>query len=149
MSESVPEHLITHEGINDTRKILNNGGMLLINFYGPYEGNRGKAARSVAKTLLRAGLHVRILPTPGTDENRNLLFIATVKEPQFDLEYCTNENVEKPENIAKLMVYPSDVDTTDALNLIDARPALSKMYLPIARDWKKGYNRYYREYFGD
>jgi spermidine synthase len=51
LSEAISEHLVTIEGFEDTKKILNSGGMIMINFYGYLKGDLGIAARFVYKTL--------------------------------------------------------------------------------------------------
>ena len=71
LSEAVPEHLLTIEGFADTKKIMKPEGMIMINFYGFIEGEKGRAARAVLKTLEASGLKVEILATPGEPKNRN------------------------------------------------------------------------------
>ena len=120
---------------------------VLIEFYGYIKGSRGRAARSVHKTLSHSGFKVDVLATPGAEDNRNLIFLASLEDKDF-----TNVNYSEPNypTITNLYDYFIDnrfLDTSDGLILSDKKPRLSKLYLPAAREWKKNYNKYYRKHF--
>ena len=147
LSESVPEHLLTKEGIADAKKILKDNGMIMINFYGFVNGEKGKAARSVFKTLTNAGLITEILATPGTAETRNLIFLASRIEQDFDKISYEEPNFPKIDDLYQFFLTTSTLDTLNVEVLSDAKPQLSKMYANAAMSWKKSYNAYYRKYF--
>ena len=149
LSESVPEHLLTIEGIRDAKKILKPNGMIMANFYGFVDGEAGLAARSVYKTLSHAGLITEILATPGKDENRNLIFLASSIEQDFDKINYEEPNFERIDDLYKYFLTTSIIDTIQAEVLTDEQPKLSKMYAKAAMSWKKSYNQYYRKHFGE
>lgn len=147
LSEAVPEHLVTLEGFEDAKKILNPGGMVMINFYGYIKGERGKAARSVYKTLEASGFKTDILATPGEEATRNLIFLGALEEKDFYNTSYNEPNFEKIENLYDHFVDYREINTKDAYILSDKKPILAKLYNKAARAWKKNYNAYYHKYF--
>ncbi len=147
LSESVPEHLLTQEGFADAQAILNPEGMIMINFYGFVEGKRGKAARSVYKTLLASELVTEVLATPGDESSRNLIFLASRAEKDFSLADYSEPNYDKIDDLYTFFLDAWQLPTDDALLLTDKKPQLAKLYARAAMEWKKSYNRYYRKYF--
>ena len=147
LSESVPEHLLTIEGFEDVKKILNPGGMVMSNFYGYIEGERGRAARSVYKTLEKADFHVDLLATPGQESTRNLIFLASLDQKDFSTTDYSEPNYERINNLYDHFIDRRFLDFSDAVILTDHKPQLTKLYTKAAREWKKNYNDYYSKYF--
>lgn len=147
LSESVPEHLLTIEGFEDVRKILNPNGMIMSNFYGFIDGKRGRAARSVYKTFEASGFNVDILATPGAEASRNLIFLASEADIDFSKTNYNEPNFEKIESLYDHFIDRRMLNLSDAYLLSDKRPRLSKLYNKAATEWKKSYNEYYRKYF--
>jgi len=147
LSESVPEHLLTIEGFEDVKRILNKGGMVMSNFYGYIDGKEGKAARSVYKTFEKAGFYVDLLATPGQESSRNLIFLASMDEKDFSKTNYSEPNYERIENLYDFFIEKRFIDLTDAELLSDHKPKLTKLYTKAARDWKMNYNEYYRKHF--
>ncbi|MDW3649281.1 MAG: fused MFS/spermidine synthase [Bacteroidia bacterium] len=147
LSESVPEHLLTIEGFEDTKRILKPSGMIMCNFYGFIKGNRGRAARSVYKTFTESGFTTEILATPGTEYNRNLIFLASFEKKDFDLSNYEEPNYPKIEDLYSYFIEPKTLDLSEAKLLSDAKPQLSKLYSNASREWKRSYNAYYRKHF--
>ncbi|MFT5164832.1 MAG: putative membrane-bound spermidine synthase [Saprospiraceae bacterium] len=147
LSESVPEHLITIEGFEDTKKIMNPGGMIMINFYGFIKGEKGLAARCVYKTLLESGFVTEILATPGEESSRNLIFLASLEEKDFSIANYKEPNFEKIDALSRYFLSPHFIKTDNAKILSDRKPQLAKIYTKAAKEWKKSYNDYYRKYF--
>lgn len=147
LSEAVPEHLVTLEGFEDTKKILNPGGMIMINFYGYVQGELGKAARSVYKTLESSGFNTDILATPGNEATRNLIFLASESEKDFSNTNYNEQNFEKIDDLYQHFIDPRTMNLNDAKILSDKKPQLAKLYTKAAREWKKNYNKYYKKYF--
>lgn len=143
LSESVPEHLLTVQGIHDAEDILNPGGMVMANFYGAIEGKKGKAARSVLKTFQNNDFKVKILATPGSEVNRNLIFLSSKDEKDWSNTRYKSPNYETLENLPYYFLNYDNISLEDALLLEDEKPQLSKLYNPIAKEWKISYNRYY------
>ncbi len=147
LSESVPEHLLTKEGFNDTKRILKPKGMIMSNFYGYTKGKRGKAARSVYKTFEQSGFNVDLLATPGEEANRNLIFLASESILDFTETNYVEPNYDKIENISDHFIDRRFLDLEEAFVLTDRKPRLSKLYNEAAREWKINYNKYYRKHF--
>ncbi|NNK86652.1 MAG: fused MFS/spermidine synthase [Flavobacteriaceae bacterium] len=147
LSEAVPEHLITVEGFEDTKKIMNPGGMIMINFYGFIKGRKGIAARSVLRTLEHSGYKVEILATPGEAQNRNLIFIASEDYKDFSSVNYDEPNFDKIEDLYDYFIDLKFINTEDAKILTDRKPQLAKLYTEASKEWKKGYNAYYRKHF--
>lgn len=134
-SETPPIHLMTKEAFNEIKNRLSKNGVLIINFYGFISGNKGKAARSIYKTLLAEKFNVKLLATEGTEQNRNLLFI------------CSSEKLEAKNDIVHLLLSEEDIDFNDAVILIDDKPILEHIYLEAALSWRKDYNEINAKYF--
>lgn len=147
LSEAVPEHLITVEGFKDTKKILNPGGMVMINFYGFIKGERGKAARSVYKTLSEVGFKTEVLATPGVESTRNLIFLASLEEKDFSNARYKEPNFEEIDDLYAYFLPLKSLNTSDAISLSDKKPQLARLYTKAAKEWKKSYNAYYQKYF--
>lgn len=147
LSESVPEHLLTMEGFEDTKKILKQDGMVMCNFYGFVKGEYGKAARSVYKTFVKSGFITEILATPGQEHSRNLIFLASREEKDFSTANYAEPNFPPIEDLYDHFLNTSIIDTTSAFILKDSQPRLSKLYVKAAMGWKENYNAYYRRHF--
>ncbi|MBK7410336.1 MAG: fused MFS/spermidine synthase [Saprospirales bacterium] len=143
ISESAPEHILTMEGLNDARQRLTDDGVLLINFYGYLEGNRGAITRCVYKTLQAAGFYVDLFTTPGSEQERNLLLIGSLEEKNWaDLPV----GGVLPGDPADYFIPANFVDTTTAKVLTDKAPQL-EMYARASADWRKLYNQSYTLFF--
>lgn len=147
LSESVPEHLITKEGFEDARRILNPGGMIMTNFYGFIEGETGKAARCVYKTFIDSGFNTKILVTPGTEDSRNIIFLASEEEKNFSNANYEAPNFEKIDNLYEYFYDAKFINFEGVEALTDERPILSKLYAKASMRWKKSYNEYYQRHF--
>jgi predicted membrane-bound spermidine synthase len=143
ISESAPEHILTLEGLDDARQRLTDDGVLLINFYGYLEGNRGAIARCVYKTLQAAGFHVDLFTTPGSEQERNLLLIGSLEKKDWG-QYLSGETL--PGAPSDYFIPPHFVDTATAKVLTDKAPQL-EMYARASADWRKLYNQSYTLFF--
>jgi len=147
LGESVPEHLLTKEGIQDAQKILKSDGMIMSNFYGFINGEAGYAARSVLKTYEAAEMNTNILATPGDEESRNLIFLASKNQLTFDELSFQEGRSDTIKNIKKLFIDRKTIDMADSEILRDNKPKLSKLYAKAAMSWKSSYNQYYKKHF--
>lgn len=125
-SETPPIHLMTKESFKEIKTILNPNGLLIINFYGYVNGNKGKGARSIYKTLKDCDFNTHLIATPGAENQRNLLFI-------------NSPNTLETKNINST-IYINEIDINNAVILIDDKPILEHIYLEAALDWRKNYN---------
>ena len=147
LSESVPEHLMTQEGFGDARRILNPGGMVMANFYGFIKGEEGEAARSVYKTFLASGFETEVLATPGTEDTRNLIFLASEEVKDFSNAHYETPMLKSIDDLYVHFLNPNWIDTSNVEVLVDEKPRLSKLYVRASMRWKKSYNDYYRRHF--
>jgi predicted membrane-bound spermidine synthase len=134
-SETPPIHLMTKEAFGEIKTKLNKNGILVVNFYGFIDGSKGKAARSIYKTLLNEKYQVRLMATPGVEKSRNLLFI------------CSKEELKPKNEIVNTILYEMDINFDDALILTDDKPILEHIYLEAALAWRNDYNEVNAKYF--
>jgi len=128
--ESAPEHVLTKEAIMETQKTLTPDGTIIVNFYGYLDGNKGRVARSVIKTLQACGFYTQLYATPGAEDQRNLLLRATKKELP---EKTTSIELPAPIRIP---------DLDDAFVLTDEIPK-SRYFADAAMQWRRLNNRWY------
>ncbi len=143
ISESAPEHILTLEGLEDAKKRLTSDGVLLINFYGYLEGNRGAVTRCVYKTLQAAGFYVDLFTTPGSEQERNLLLIGSLQQKDWKSLPLRGA---LPGDISDYFIPANLVDTSTAKVLTDKAPQL-EMYARASADWRKLYNESYTRLF--
>jgi hypothetical protein len=110
-------------------------GVLVVNFYGFLEGKKGRAARSIYKTLLEQQFDVRLYATEGEEKNRNLLFM------------CGKVELKASQPITHKLIDELDINFDDALVLTDDKPILEHIYLDAALQWRKDYNEHNAKYF--
>ena len=136
-SETPPVHLMTNEAFLEIKEHLNPSGLLIINFYGFVYGAKGKAARSLYKTLLHQQYDVKLIATPGEEKNRNLLF------------FCGKNKLTATAPVIHHLI-PADVlNFDDAVLLTDDKPILEHLYLEAALQWRKDYNEMNAKQFLD
>jgi len=114
---------------------LTKEGILTINFYGFISGSKGKAARSIYKTLKDQGFYVNLIATPGPETSRNLIFI------------CKKNTFQKDISEEGISIDASSMDLNDAVVLTDDKPILEHLYLEAAIMWRRGYNEWNTKYF--
>lgn len=94
-------------------------------------------------SLTAAGLQTRILPTPGPENERNTLFLAAARLPNFDKLRSPLLNNGRPVPLDSLFFDPARFDGQPANIFADDRPDLDRLILPAAAIWRKGYNDTY------
>ncbi|HRP61162.1 MAG TPA: fused MFS/spermidine synthase, partial [Vicingus sp.] len=134
-SETPPVHLMTKEAFAEIKNMLNPEGVLVVNFYGFLESKRGRAARSIYKTLLNEQFDVRLFATEGEENQRNFLFVSGKSE------------LKATQPIVHKLIYELDINFDDALVLTDDKPILEHIYLDAALQWRKDYNEQNAKYF--
>lgn len=134
-AETPPSHIMTQEAFSETQQNLNKNGILVINFFGFITGNKGKAARSLYKTLQASGYKISLYATPGEEKYRNLLFI------------CSQEELKAKYNIIHSVIDEQDINFNDAELLTDNKPNLEHLYIEAALLWRKDYNEFNTKYF--
>jgi spermidine synthase len=138
LNETPPAQVLTLETFLKVKKILRPDGLWIINYFGYTTGSKGKSARSILKTLKKAGMHVEIMTTPSEDESsRNVVFLASHKKLDFSKTSYEEQGLPKIQDIRKHFLNQSDIDLSDAEILTDTRPRFDHMYLEPSLDWRK------------
>jgi len=127
LGEENPNHVFTTESMEETNAMLTDGGMLIVNGNGYLSGNIGKGMRSIAKTLIKSGNQLAVLPTEKEEAYRNLLFIANK----------SGMGIPAIENSIPL----SSIDLEDAVTLTDDLPILDLLNLQANKAWRSGFIR--------
>jgi len=140
-------HVFTLESLAKTKSLLKENGLIVVNFPGFLESRPGQAARSIYKTLLAAGLETRILPTPGPEANRNILFVASRKKQDFrSLRVPLSQNG-KPVDAETLFYDPQKMDLDDAVVLTDDKPILELLNIPVGNVYRKAYTEMTKAFY--
>jgi predicted membrane-bound spermidine synthase len=140
--EQPPSHLLTIENLAEVRNILKPDGIVLINFTGFLTGEPGKSARSVLRTLRHAGFHTKLIATPGKEEDRNLIFAASLVPMDYSQlsperqNACCREEMKVP--IPPPFIDEKMIDLQDALIFTDDRPSMELAHLEAGEIWRKG-----------
>lgn len=142
LNETPPSHVLTKESFEKIKSFLNPDGLVMMNFYGYLSGEIGRASRCVHNTFEAAGFHVELFVTPGTEDSRNLIFLASHKPLDF-----SNTNYAEPElpvlkDITKHFVDKDLIKFSDGEVLTDQIPRLDKTYLKAAVEWRKSSIKY-------
>ena len=150
LGENPPWHLLTQESFEEIQSILNDNGLLLIEFYGYLHGENGKAARSIYKTLLEAGFKTEVIATDSIDGiERNFVFVAGNMLPNYSsLDYSGEKYTEK--RIVDLNDYKMDAklfSMEESTILTDDLPSLERMLLYPALAWRNQLNKHFRDRF--
>jgi predicted membrane-bound spermidine synthase len=149
--EQQPPHVLTLESFQEVRALLSRDGLVLINFTGFLSGDKGLASRSIVRTLVEAGFDVRFLPTPGSEETRNLLIVASPSSLDFSSLSPARQNVCCKEvsgvPIPLPLMRPQQIQLSDAPILRDNRPIMELINLPANESWRKAVIKGYGEQF--
>jgi spermidine synthase len=145
--ESPAPHIFTIESLAKTKSLLKENGLIIVNFTGFLDGKAGKAARSIYKTLRAAGLQTRILPTPGPEESRTILFVASRNKQDFRSLRAPLSLNGKPVDVETLFYDPRKLDLNDAVVFTDDKPILELLNIPVGNAWRKGYTEMTKTFY--
>lgn len=138
LNETPPAQVLSLETFIKMKKILRPNGLWMINYFGYTHGSKGKSARSILKTLYRAGYSVEILSPPSEDEgSRNLIFLVSHKPKDYSKTNYEEEGLPKIMDIRKHFLNLKEIDTADAEILTDAKPRFDFLYIEPSLDWRK------------
>ena len=138
--EFPPPHVFSLESFTKAKSLLKKDGLLVVNYNGFLEGNPGRAARSIYKTLLAAGLKVSILLTPGAEATRSVVFVASRNKQDFHrLRLTPSKDDGQQVDIETFFYDPQKLDLTDAVILTDDKPILELLNIPGGNAWRKAY----------
>lgn len=137
--EETPAHVFTAESMNQTKRLLKPGGLVMINTNGYFRGEVGKGTRSLYKTIRAVGLFVHLYPTDSVESKSNMVFLASNSRDTFD------ETL--PEYMQKGFIPSDSIDVNDALVLTDRRPVLDHLNALATRRWRTAYMAYNRTFY--
>jgi predicted membrane-bound spermidine synthase len=142
-----PPHVLSLECFRKAKSLLNKDGLIIVNFNGFLSDKIGAPGRSVYATLRAAGLETRILPTPGVENERNTLFLASLNVHDFQTLRSPLLQGGQPVALASLFLNPDALNLQDATVFTDDKPNLDRMNLEAANLWRKDYNATYTAHF--
>jgi predicted membrane-bound spermidine synthase len=145
--EVQPAHVLSLEAFKKAGTLLNHSGLIIVNFNGYLDGKIGLPGRSVFATLQAAGFETRILPTPGEEESRNSLFIASKQAMTFDHLRTPLAYFGKEVKIDSLFLNPGTINLDDAIILTDNKPVLEWLNIKATASWRKDYTLTFTELF--
>ena len=145
--ETQPPHLLTLECFQRAKSLLSKDGIIIINFNGFLSDEIGKPGRSVYTTLQAAGLETKILPTPGAEQDRNTLFIATTQKQEFHQVRYPLLRLGKPVDLDSLFLDPKTLNMKSSVVFTDDKPDLDRMNMAANSIWRKSYNGTYSKFF--
>lgn len=144
--EVAPWQLLTLESFQKIRNTLNSNGILAIEFFGNiHDQQESRALSAVVKTLYKAGFSVQTIDVA---ENEKLI-IGSKGEPLnlkgvgFNSRHYEDKNIK---DLSQWLVPTKMLDTAHAPILTDNLPALEKMTLPSAQEWRNYQNQMFRNY---
>lgn len=149
--ESIPFHLFTRESFRLMMSRLKPEGIIVVNFNGFWTGAEGASSRSLARTMLDAGLNLCILPTQGDELNRNLLFVGSPQEfprfksPLYPQNSCCVLYKVPSDILSGRRIYGNLPDLKGAEVLTDDKPRLDMMMTPVAVRWREEAIRVYQK----
>lgn len=146
-SETPPTQMISVEAFKMMKNRLNEGGMVIMNFYGYLTGKLGRSGRSVFRTFNAAGFDTKLLVTPGAEGARNLILLACTDKKDFTKSEYTEPGLNPLGDLTRYFVEPETLDTTNTVVLKDDIPVLEKMYVDCAVEWRKGVNESFTKSF--
>ena len=145
--ESPAPHVFTLESLAKTKSLLKKDGLIVVNFNGFLGGKIGAPTRSIYKTLLAAHLETRILPTPGAEAYRNILFVASMRGEDFHTVRTPLLLNGKQVDLETLFYDPRKLDLNDAVVLTDDKPILELLNIEAGNSWRKGYTEMTKEFY--
>lgn len=128
--EETPNHVLTKESLIEVKEKLNKDGLIFINSFGYFKGEKGRGMRCIYKTLVDAGFNTKIFPTHPNEDQRNLVFIASLSKI--------------PERKEFLKI--TEEELKDAVVLSDEYPAFEFYNAKAGLQWRRlAIQNYYRD----
>lgn len=143
VAEAQPDHLYTLESFASIREKLRPDGLLLLNFQGYFNGPKGRAARSIFRTLQEAGFEAHVA-TGGEGVVGDLIFAASPGKVRLEdisprrLNSCCVEISQADifaQNPRNFVI--SDPDLSDSRVLRDDQPVLDLLRLSTILEFRR------------
>lgn len=135
--ENQPHHMFTKEAIATFKKITAKDGIIMINMQGYLEGRKGKALRSVYKTLVTSGLDVGVFKS--SSDGGDVHFYATpgkIDLSKFDIERQNPAGRAMGIGLADCLSQVK-IDTANAEILVDDKPLLELYNAQNNEEWRQ------------
>jgi spermidine synthase len=142
-----PPHVMSLECFKKAKSHLSKNGLIILNFYGFLSGELGKSSRSIYATMEASGLQTRIFPTPGKENERNCLFVASYEPREFHQLRSPLHHQGKLVDIDTLFYNAKTLNMKDAIVFTDDKPNLDRLNIKAANVWRKAYNETYTRFF--
>jgi spermidine synthase len=138
--EILPSHGLSKESFEDVKKLLQPGGVMVINFNGFLNGKEGRSGRSLYKTLAEAGFKTKLFATNEAEESeRNILYVSYVNEPDWSKTVINVNTKEGEYKIGQHFLDASKIDLADALVITDDKPMMEQLNRFAAARWREDY----------
>ncbi len=148
--ESPPNHMLSTEALQEMKRKLKSGGLLVINFNGFWEGDVGLPARVIANTILQTGFHCKVVPTYEDEEQRNLLFVASLVPIDLDATEIDLMIEGETASLEEQSLTLSEAKLSNLPVLTDDRPILETLHFGTSRIWRTRYLEEFRKrFFGE
>lgn len=150
IGENPPSHILTNEGFTLAKSRLINKGIIIINFNGYWDQEKGDANRAIVKTLVSTGFTAKAITTRGSPLTRNTLIFASL-----DNNFYQSQNLKQQNPCCILFDVPSPFNfiPDDTLNLnnvellTDEKPYLEVLSQSAALEWRKASMDIYQSEF--
>ena len=133
----VPSHLLSVEMLQDLRALLNDGGVLALNFYGYAKGEQAKPAAAVAKTIEAVFPFHRVFVSALETELTDHVFFASIRP----LDFKADEVDIAPSPLGKLMLdnllgYERSISSNEGFVITDDFNPLESMQVKKAEIYR-------------
>ncbi len=145
--EVQPAHVLSIEAFKKAGALLAENGLVIVNFNGFLTDKIGRPGRSVYATLKAAGFETKILPTPGDENARNSLFIASANPMKFNELRTPLAYHGREVSLDSLFLDPGTLDLADAIVLTDDRPVLEWLNIAASAKWRNDYTQSFTKLF--
>jgi predicted membrane-bound spermidine synthase len=145
--ENPPAHVLSKECFTKAGTLLKDNGLILVNFNGFVTGEEGFSSRCLYKTLNASGFISKVLHTPGTEGERNTLFVASKSRIDEKISDCRliikGENKKAGDEFFKM---ESAMEGNEFV-FVDDKPNIEKYNFYAARKWREVYKDNYTRIF--
>jgi spermidine synthase len=142
-----PPHVLSLECFEKAKSLLNENGLIIVNFNGFIVDEIGKPFRSVFATMQAAGLITRIFLTPGREDERNTLLVASSSPKEYHQLRSPLRYRGQVVDMDSLFVDTDTLNMKDFIIFSDDKSNLDRLNMKAANVWRKGYNETYTRFF--
>ena len=141
-----PPHMLSLQSFQKAASLLNKNGLILVNFFGFLQGDLGKPERSLYNTMVAAGLHTKILPTTGKEDERNSMFVGSKEDQDFGTVRSPLSLYGKIVNMDTMFTDIRKLDLKDAVIFTDDKPSLDVLNINGVIDFRNSYTTIIKQF---